>query len=71
MSMLNVKEKESGSDSRLATRQEVLESFNVNLSIPQLGTQKISLYDISISGLSFNIDPLNTFSQGGHSTQLS
>lgn len=44
-------------DEREFIRKDILDSFQIFMTIPYFGSQKISIMDMSMKGLSFRVEP--------------
>lgn len=45
-------------------RKDILDSFQIFMTIPYFGSQKISIIDMSMKGLSFRVEPGMKISEG-------
>lgn len=55
--MPNSKTTKSKTDERVSVRRDILETFQIFLTMPHLGTQKITICDLSQKGIAFESKP--------------
>lgn len=63
MAVKNVADK---NNEREFIRKDILDSFQIFMTIPYFGTQKISIMDMSMKGLSFRAEPGMIIKEGGN-----
>ncbi len=51
-------------EERESIRRDILDSFKIYMMMPYLGSQKISIFNVSIKGLSFMAEPGMNLSEG-------